>query len=79
MFLIVRFGFEEDNDIIEVYYYNFLLNEVLKGIIYNPLEGERSISKIERYNNLFILIILSIKYRFSDKRFFYFNLIISRG
>ena len=76
---MVRFSFEEDDDIIEVYYYNFLLNKVLKGIIYDSLKDKRSINKIERHDSLFILIISSIKCRFSDERFFYLNLIVLRG
>ena len=76
---MVYFGFGEDDDIIEVYYYNFLSNKVLKGIIYNSLESERSISKAEWHGSLFILIISSIKCRFSDERFFYLNLIVPRG
>ena len=76
---MVRFSFGEDNNIIEVYYYNFLLNKVLEGIIYNSLKGERSIGKAERYSSSFILAIPSIKYRFSDGRFFYLNLVVPRG
>src|SRR6202012_4524021 len=79
VFLVVRFGFGEDDDVIEVYHYNFLPNEVLEGIIHDSLEGGRSIGKAERHGSPFILAIPGIECRFGDGRFFHLNLVVPRG